>query len=70
MFLMGTQIIGIEALAGAGPCRLRMVVLLKRHVVAGRVVVGHFELKVARRYEDLAKCDTIVETKRGELHQL
>lgn len=44
MLLMWTQVIGIETLAGAGACRLRIVVvvagevLLKGHIVAGRVI--------------------------------
>lgn len=58
MLLMRTHVIGIETLASAGACRVWVVVivvvvvgkvLLKRHVVARRMIDGHVELRVEKR---------------------
>lgn len=76
MLLVRTQVIGIETLASAGACRFWVVVvvvgevLLKRHVVAGRVMHGHVELKVERRIELNRDCDNdVIGIPRGNLHQ-
>lgn len=58
MLLMRAQVIGIEALACAGTCRYRVVVvvvgevLLEWHVVAGRVIDGHVGLRIGGYFGD------------------